>query len=364
VEDHQPYHAIIIVTPRLRPVFRINWSGEEELTLLVGMRILGFGNWHAISKFIGTKSATDCEQHYLQSYVKSPSAPLPLLELAGALPPPAPPPYKTRPARSNLYQQQGSPANPPYSDVNMWMPHRHEFQVEFCDSAEQTITPMLFTEDDTEETFNAKVAALVGYNALLAVRQRMDSEVEKWGIQERRVGDDVSMPCLHGESEAEREIDERILSLSPCLERQKLQRFADLLHKKSRLAPLVKKAAMNHRYGIKGKEEEASCAVMTAIASANRWEDADIAQWNQAVERCSRRPISHGTDSVLLPAEIEYCAHNGLENQYFLEAKAQLMREFTARGTMSPDFVQLLAGPRAREMLLVYEFLRGAGWMP
>jgi hypothetical protein len=74
----------------------------------------------------------------------------------------------------------------------MWMPCRDEFQITFCDSAEQTVASMQFTEDDTEETFNAKVSVLVGYNALIAVRQKMDREVEKWGIQENNMDDAVS----------------------------------------------------------------------------------------------------------------------------------------------------------------------------
>jgi hypothetical protein len=210
---------------------------------------------------------------------------------------------------------------------------------------------MEFTRDDTDETFNGKVSRVIEYNGLVALREEMDSEVEKWGIQDRHADDDVWVHCLHGENEGECEMDERIISMSPCLSKEKFERFADVLHRKSHLGFFAKRLDMNRRYGICSQGEEHACSLMAAIASARRWEDADVARWNGAVEKCRDVPIRIRTDPALSPAEIEYCAENRIDGRYFRETMAILMREFGARGEIS----------RARNRLQEHAFAR---WRP
>lgn len=195
-DSHLPHHAVLTASARLRAVLRRGWSGEEELLLLAGIRLFGLGNWHAISNYVGTKVPAECEQHYVHAYVRSPRAPLPVADPASATPPPPPVPYAARAARSRPFQRRGSPSNPPFADEHQWMPLRHEFGAEFWDGAERRIAPIQFTEDDTQETFNAKVARLVGYKSLVAIRRCMDAEVEKWGLQDRCSDDDVWAHCL------------------------------------------------------------------------------------------------------------------------------------------------------------------------
>jgi hypothetical protein len=160
------------------------------------------------------------------------------------------------------------------------------------------------------------------------------------------------------------EIDQRIISLSPCLERERFERFADLLHRKAELAFVARRAAMNRRYAIKTAGEEQTCAALAAVASAGRWDDADIAAWNGEMERYRAAPAGQRAAAGLSPAEAEYCAENDVGERYFADSKRRLVMECEARRWMTREFAQTLAGPRAREMAAVYDFVQRAGWIP
>ena len=43
-----------------------NWNIEEELDLLEGICLFGYGSWEDISEHVGSKDAKDCEEHYIR----------------------------------------------------------------------------------------------------------------------------------------------------------------------------------------------------------------------------------------------------------------------------------------------------------
>ena len=59
------------------PLLTLDWGADEELLLLEGVEIFGLSNWTDVSEHVGTKTKSQCQQHYVEEYVKSPAAPLP-----------------------------------------------------------------------------------------------------------------------------------------------------------------------------------------------------------------------------------------------------------------------------------------------
>lgn len=60
------------------PLFDIEWSAQEELLLVDGLRIYGIGNWEQIADHIGTKTKYQVGEHYLKVFVESDTWPLPV----------------------------------------------------------------------------------------------------------------------------------------------------------------------------------------------------------------------------------------------------------------------------------------------
>ena len=69
-----PYHVIDDLS---FPLLTLDWGADEELLLLEGVEIFGLSNWTDVSEHVGTKTKSQCQQHYVEEYVKSPAAPLP-----------------------------------------------------------------------------------------------------------------------------------------------------------------------------------------------------------------------------------------------------------------------------------------------
>ena len=68
--------------------FEVGWQTDEELLLLESIELYGFGNWHDISTYVGTKSAKKCELHYERVYMQTQCTPLPDMAQTQLLPPP------------------------------------------------------------------------------------------------------------------------------------------------------------------------------------------------------------------------------------------------------------------------------------
>ncbi|KAF7815204.1 transcriptional adapter ADA2a-like [Senna tora] len=54
-----------------------DWNADEEMLLLEGIGMYGFGNWTEVAECVGTKSKSQCIDHYNAVYMNSPCFPLP-----------------------------------------------------------------------------------------------------------------------------------------------------------------------------------------------------------------------------------------------------------------------------------------------
>eukprot|EP00041_Stephanoeca_diplocostata_P013597 m.238796 g.238796 ORF g.238796 m.238796 type:complete len:531 (+) comp19399_c0_seq3:197-1789(+) len=76
-DDHLNNHPYRVIDNMKFSLYDEQWGADEELRLLQVIQSVGLGNWQEISSRMGTKSAEECEQHYLDCYLSSKTAPLP-----------------------------------------------------------------------------------------------------------------------------------------------------------------------------------------------------------------------------------------------------------------------------------------------
>ncbi|KAL1430153.1 hypothetical protein MTO96_015358 [Rhipicephalus appendiculatus] len=68
---HKNDHRYSVVTTEF-PLLCKTWTAAEELKLLDAVLECGMGNWGDIAKHVASKSAKECESHYLQHYIYAP----------------------------------------------------------------------------------------------------------------------------------------------------------------------------------------------------------------------------------------------------------------------------------------------------
>ena len=74
---HKACHAYHVIDNLSFPLFTMDWGADEELLLLEAIEIYGLGNWTEVAEHVGTKTKLQCHTHYFDTYVNSPTTPLP-----------------------------------------------------------------------------------------------------------------------------------------------------------------------------------------------------------------------------------------------------------------------------------------------
>ena len=215
-----PYHVIDDLS---FPLLTLDWGADEELLLLEGVEIFGLSNWTDVSEHVGTKTKSQCQQHYVEEYVKSPAAPLPdMSKVLGKG-------YKklteedqaelrrkqkqksklkeenetngggeennnnnkengtlNQDVEMTLLQQMSKPgeirAEGNISELTGYNVKRNEFDPEYDIEAELPLAEMEFRELDTEEDRKLKIRMIEIYNERLAERQRRKNFILERGL--------------------------------------------------------------------------------------------------------------------------------------------------------------------------------------
>ncbi|KAI8491403.1 Transcriptional adapter 2-alpha [Branchiostoma belcheri] len=159
------------------PVFDLGWTAVEELKLLEALGDCGIGNWQEISNNVGTKSAAECESHYLLYYVSRARPPLPVFEE----------PKNTEqlcPVTAKLSEDPPRPAADSARAVEMagYMPARGDFTEEFNNFAEWDIKDIYFLDDDDDLLRALKLAAVDIYQSQLKERCRRKKIARDCGL--------------------------------------------------------------------------------------------------------------------------------------------------------------------------------------
>ncbi|XP_050879543.1 transcriptional adapter ADA2 isoform X3 [Lathyrus oleraceus] len=74
---HKSNHPYRVMDNLSFPLICPDWSADEEMLLLEAIDMYGFGNWNEVADNVGTKSKSQCIDHYKAEYLNSPCFPLP-----------------------------------------------------------------------------------------------------------------------------------------------------------------------------------------------------------------------------------------------------------------------------------------------
>ncbi|XP_078600403.1 transcriptional adapter 2-alpha-like isoform X2 [Branchiostoma floridae x Branchiostoma japonicum] len=173
---HESDHRYEIITNEF-PVFDLGWTAVEELKLLEALGDCGIGNWQEISNNVGTKSAGECESHYLLYYVGRARPPLPVFEEPKNM-------DQLSPVTAKLSEDPPRPAADSARAVEMagYMPARGDFTEEFNNFAEWDIKDIYFLDVDDDLLRALKLAAVDIYQSQLKERCRRKKITRDCGL--------------------------------------------------------------------------------------------------------------------------------------------------------------------------------------
>ncbi|KAK9924351.1 hypothetical protein M0R45_032726 [Rubus argutus] len=76
VQPHKCNHPYRVMDNLSFPLICPDWNADEEMLLLEGIEMYGFGNWTEVSEHVGTRRRQQCIDHYNAIYMNSPCFPL------------------------------------------------------------------------------------------------------------------------------------------------------------------------------------------------------------------------------------------------------------------------------------------------
>ena len=192
---HTSRHPYQVIDPMKFPLLDPHWTAKEEVMLLEGLQMFGYGNWSSVSEFLGTRrTPTECETHYYQYYLHSSAFPKPVTDVilsvrnekgeiesdvSKAVPPPPIPED-----RVILLPPLPEPEKPALSDFPGYLPRRKDFEVEYENDAEVALADIEMYDDDRSDDRIIKFRALDTYNAVLDEREeRKQFVMERYPIE-------------------------------------------------------------------------------------------------------------------------------------------------------------------------------------
>ena len=193
---HDPAtHPFRVIEQNSFPIFDREWGADEELLLLEGAEIYGLGSWADIADHIGGfREKDEVRDHYLKTYVDSPSFPLPKRcspkdnELANEIPREEFQARKKRRIEERREAAKNAPALQPKTkptasvpschEIQGYMPGRLEFETEYANEAEEAVQLMQFDPGDglnprtgeLEPEMELKLTVMDIYNCRLTQR--------------------------------------------------------------------------------------------------------------------------------------------------------------------------------------------------
>jgi transcriptional adapter 2-alpha len=197
--DHQPAkHKFKVIEQHSIPIYTEDWGADEELALLEGAETYGLGSWADIADHIGGyREKDEVRDHYIDTYLDSPSFPLPEhcskddTELSTRIPRHE---FQARKKRRiekkkeeaagrepDAPKQKPTASVPACHEVQGYMPGRLEFETEYFNEAEEAVQHMQFDPGDglnprtgeLEPEMELKMTIMEIYN------HRLDARVER-----------------------------------------------------------------------------------------------------------------------------------------------------------------------------------------
>lgn len=371
---HKYTHRFYVVDPSDEPIYRENWTREEEIQLLYGVKTLGIGNWDMIAGYLQTKSAEEVEVHYMTDYVMSDSAPLPPESLGPELELPPPPPFDTGRQESNPVTHKKHAQAETYAEECEWMPYRHEFDKDrdFEAEAEKLVSNIQFGQE-TKESFDEKVQQLLSYNEILYERQFRTRVIEQWGLQDRKLPnrkgvkqaetDDISI--LGGVTRDEKALDARIVMLAPYLGREKMTAFAEALHKALKSMDMIRKRRQWQANGVTTISEGQLWSWLTSRIVGGRVPSTEVDAWNSAIRKYKEQ---YGSNVAVEHSGITQEEQNlyrsfQIDSHMYMAIKDLLIREYTIHRSLTKEQAVKMVPECQKAISAFYDFFVRSGWI-
>ena len=170
--SHRNTHDYQVVDQMNFPLFNEQWGADEELLLLEAIGLYGLGNWTDIADHVSTKNARACESHYIETYINTPTAPLP--DMSKTFVGVVDPKYRRHNVRSKQSHQPQVSGGPKTLPDSGYMVRRHEFETEHLNNVESLIATLSsIDQSDPLPMQQLKLAILEIYSRSLQRRYQV-----------------------------------------------------------------------------------------------------------------------------------------------------------------------------------------------
>ncbi|KAJ2159864.1 Transcriptional adapter ada2 [Coemansia sp. RSA 552] len=381
---HRNDHPYRVVTRHRFPIFTEDWSADEELLLIDGLRQFGMGNWKDAAEHVGSKTKEECEQHYLSVYVGSSAWPLPRMDQE----------FDVKFARQTGEKRarSGTPSKakvlssqPSNHEIVGYMPGRLEFETEYENEAEQVIKEMIFNDDDSPEELELKQIVLQIYNGKLDRRQYRKGFIFGRGLLEYRKIQAIEKK----RPKDERDLLNKIKVLARMQTRDDFEEFSAGLLNEHALRQRIAQLQEWRRNGITTLEDGAQYEVERSQRPSRRAttqrDSAHLLERLQkiATSRATRESVAtasakqqhsskpggatevEAADGVELLSESErdLCSRLRIFPRPYLVAKEALLSEYIRAGQLRRRHAYDLVRFDASKTKRLYDFFVESGWI-
>ena len=364
--QHLREHPFIIVESKMPPVFRQDWSVDEEILFLDAIQNCGLGNFSDMESILMFKTKEDYDAHYKSVYLSSLFSPKPEQFVDYPDQPTLPPDYPTSPEEScpsdshevNLARKRKTQPTTP-GEFASYMPLRHEFEIDYLNETEEIICKMDFNdEEDTDETFNEKLDRLITYNNIIDERElRIDVAID-FDMQDQV----YSFP--QAPTDQMNKITNMLMQLAPYFGKEIITKLIELIHKKTEKQALVETRTKWLQNGIESMEEGFLFSQLEQIANKGHLTQADVRKWKKLFDDYSNSNRDNLPETNLLPgSELELCRTLEIPSQLYMAYKDLILREFAIRGSLTRE--ECIELDPSKDVILdqIYDYLVSVGWI-
>lgn len=365
-EKHLRTHPFVLMEPKEPSIYTSDWTIEEELLLLNAIELNGLGNWVEIAKWVKSKSEQECESHYFGVYCDHELSPHPEIKVKEPFPGPQPLNFDTTPTEScpscghekNLQMNNKRDKTVP-AEFCGYMPRRGEFEDEFNDEAEHIIDGLTFDDNDTAQQIEEKLKSLLVYNSQLEERRLRTKVVEDWNIHYNQ------FKSLGGTTQAEKEIDSKILTLSSYLGKKKVKLLAKQIHQLRRDIETIENRQKWQANGVKTHHEGFLFTSLENLIRNDTIPDSEANRWNAAIKQYNNDHGKSDTEDakLLSEKENELCKREDIQPPIYVAMKDMVIREFSIRGGLTKQEAIDLLPDQAKQMSAIYDLFVSVMWI-
>lgn len=362
---HIREHPFVIVDPKLKSIFRTDWTVEEEVLFIDAIQQFGLGNYRDIHTLLPFKSAAEFETHYQSVYFGSPFEPKPENEVLGKDDVPQPPLFETDPVQSYpsdghdeiLKMKNKKEATTPGEQAG-FMPYRREFEYAYLEAADDIVCDMSFDPaKETEESFTAKLQRLTAYQNVLEMREQFTNVAIELELTEKPFTPPAAQTNEQNEANA------KLLPFIPYIGKEKTLEAIQLAQEAKKKKVLIEMRQKWQRNGVQSISEGFLFKKLESLAPKDRLSSSDIENWNRCINEFMRQHSGMDTPEAQLldPHEAELCHTEKIPTQLYFVLKDLLVRECELRDGLARDEARDFSVQYSREVLCVYDYLMNVG---